>query len=539
MGESPAALLRAAARIVNADAALLLRGSELLAVYGLSEGAAHDAVAAIQAGVSLADHLVVVWTTRVTAADEAQLELHVLKRSALEIDEATQRVLRVVAAEIGYCVDVRASGSRRDAPPLMLGERIEHLAKTIDELADPVAFFEAPRIGNIARFIYINPAFEQFFGYTITDVIGQTPEFLYGELTDRDRLEFIRDRLRTGNDVRSQIVCYKRDGIPVWIEMHAKPVIEPSGAISLHILTLRDVTARKEFEGALGQEKRKLQVTLAAIGDAVITTVRDGRIEFVNPAAQKVFSIDPIESYGENITKIVPLHDYHNVPIDVLHGGERDEAGTRRGQGRLSLTDGTLHVAFTTSPFGQGPEGYVVVLRDVTEAHRLASQLSFEASHDALTGLINRRRFEEALEDTVVEARRGRVETTLAFLDLDRFKVINDRCGHAAGDQVLAEVANVLASKLRERDLLARVGGDEFAVILYDCPLATARAVMNKLRDAVDTYTYEAEGKTYRVGVSIGLASIDLSATSPSAVLAMADAACYAAKAAGRNIVVG
>jgi diguanylate cyclase (GGDEF)-like protein len=198
-----------------------------------------------------------------------------------------------------------------------------------------------------------------------------------------------------------------------------------------------------------------------------------------------------------------------------------------------------LHVAFTTSPFGQGPEGYVVVLRDVTEAHRLASQLSFEASHDALTGLINRRRFEEALEDTVVEARRGRVETTLAFLDLDRFKVINDRCGHAAGDQVLAEVANVLASKLRERDLLARVGGDEFAVILYDCPLATARAVMNKLRDAVDTYTYEAEGKTYRVGVSIGLASIDLSATSPSAVLAMADAACYAAKAAGRNIVVG
>jgi len=539
MGESPAALVRAAARIVNAEAALLRRGSEVLSVYGLSEGSAHDALVAIEAGVTLPERLNIVWSTRVTAADDVPLDLYLLKRAPLEIDEPSARVLRVVAAEIGYSVDVRAAGSRRDGVPLMLGERIEHLATTVDEIADPVAIFEAPRIGNIARFLYINPAFEQFFGYTITDVIGQTPEFLYGELTDRDRLEFIRDRLRTGVDVRSQIVCYKRDGIPVWIEMHAKPVIEPSGAISLHILTLRDVTARKEFEGALGQEKRKLQVTLAAIGDAVITTVGDGRIEFVNPAAQNVFSIDPVESYGENIATIVPLHDYHDAPVDVLRGGERDESGTRRGQGRLTLPDRTLHVAFTSSPFGQGPEGYVVVLRDVTEAHRLASQLSFEAAHDALTGLINRRRFEEALEDTVIEARRGRGDTTLAFLDLDRFKVINDRCGHAAGDQVLADVSNVLASRLRDRDLLARVGGDEFAVILYDCPLATARAVMNKLRDAVDEYVYESDGEQFRVGVSIGLASIDADVSSPSAALAIADAACYAAKAAGRNIVVG
>jgi diguanylate cyclase (GGDEF)-like protein/PAS domain S-box-containing protein len=538
MGESSAALLRAAARIVNADAALLLHAAEVLAVYGLSEGSAHDVYGAIEAGTGLPEQLSIVWNTRIAAGDP-ELDLYLLKRSPVEIDEATQRVLRVIASEIGSSVDVRAVGSRRDASHLMLGERIEQLAATIDGIADPVAMFEAPRIGNVAHVVYINPAFEHFFGYTIADVMGQTPEFLYGELTDRERLEFVRDRLRTGVDGRSQIVCYKRNGIPVWVELHAKPVIEANGAISLHIVTLRDVTARKEFEGALGQEKRKLQVTLAAIGDAVITTVRDGRIEFVNPAAQTVFSIDPVESYGENIAAIVPLLDYQDAPIDVLRGGEQDESGVRRGQGRLMLPDGTLHVAFTSSPFGLGPEGYVVVLRDVTEAHRLASQLSFEAAHDALTGLINRRRFEEALEDTVMEARRGRIETTLAFLDLDRFKIINDRCGHAAGDHVLADIANVLASKLRERDLLARVGGDEFAVILYDCPLATARAVMSKLRDAVDAYVYEADGETFRIGVSIGLASINLSTTSPSAVLAMADAACYAAKANGRNIVVG
>jgi diguanylate cyclase (GGDEF)-like protein/PAS domain S-box-containing protein len=540
MADSPAALLRAAARIVSADAALLLRASEVMAVYGLSEGSAHDALVAIEGGLALPAGLGVVWHAHVPSVDEAPRELYLLKTAPLEIDDALARVLRVMANELGYAVDVWSSGSRRGGPPLVLGDRVEQLATTIDSLADPVALCEAPRVGNVARFVYINPAFEQFFGYSITDVIGQTPDFLYGELTDRDRLEFILDRLRTGTDVRSQIVCYKRDGIPVWIELHAKPVVEPNGAISLHILTLRDVTARKEFEAALGQEKRKLQATLAAIGDAVITTVRDGRIEFVNPAARTVFSIDPIESYGENIAKIVALHDYFDVPIDLLEGGELSESGTRRGVGRLTIADGTVHVAFTSSPFGAGPEGYVVVLRDVTEAHRLASQLSFEAAHDALTGLINRRRFEEALADTVVEARRGRVETTLAFLDLDRFKAINDRCGHAAGDRVLADIANVLARKLRERDILARVGGDEFAVILYDCPLATARRVMNKLRDAVDAYIYEAPGgEQFRIGISIGIAAIDRTAGSPSAVLAVADAACYAAKAAGRNMVVG
>jgi len=413
------------------------------------------------------------------------------------------------------------------------------LAASVDETADPVAIFAVPRRGSTVSFAHVNPAFEHVFGYTLAEVAGQAPDILFGELTDRERIAFVRDRLRTGAGVRSQIVCYKRDGIPVWIEVFAKPVVEPGALAQFFVVTLRDVVARVEFEAAMGREKRKVQATLAAIGDAVITTVRDGRIEFVNPAARTVFAIDPVASYGEPIAKVVPLLDYVDAPIDLLHGGEVDESGTHRGQGRLALADGTLHVAFTTSPFGEGPEGYVIVLRDVTEAHRLASQLSFDASHDALTGLINRRRFEEALDDTVVEARRGRIETTLAFLDLDRFKIVNDRCGHAAGDQVLADIAHVLTSKLRERDLLARVGGDEFAVILYDCTLARARAVMNKLRDAVDAYVFEAEGQTFRVGVSIGLAPIDLLTSSSAAVLAAADAACYAAKAAGRNTVVG
>jgi Amt family ammonium transporter len=239
------------------------------------------------------------------------------------------------------------------------------------------------------------------------------------------------------------------------------------------------------------------------------------------------------------VARIVPLHTADGERINVLEDGERDEMGSYRGQGRLRTSHGTLHVAFTTSPFGEGPEGYVVVLRDITEEHRLASQLSFEASHDALTGLINRRRFEEALSDIVTEARRGRIVTTLAFLDLDRFKLINDHCGHAGGDRVLADIAQILAKNLRERDVLARVGGDEFAVILNDCAIGVARRVLEKLRRAVDAYIYEHDGETFSVGVSIGLAPIDAGTTTAADVLAVADAACYAAKAAGRNVIVG
>jgi diguanylate cyclase (GGDEF)-like protein/PAS domain S-box-containing protein len=538
MEDSSAALLRAAARVVGADAALFERAAEAIAVYGMSDPSSRDALAAISAGVPIAGGLAVVWKTRVFSADEKQLNLYLLKKTPVEIDEGMQRALRILAAEIGYSVDVRAAVDRRAAAQ-MLGDRIESLAASVDSLADPAAVFEAPRIGNVSRLLYINPAFEHFFGYSLVDVIGQTPDFLYGELTDYIRLEFIGDRLRTGNDVRSQVVCYKRDGIPVWIEMHGKPVIEPNGAVSLHIVTMHDVTARKEFEAALGQEKRKLQATLAAIGDAVITTVRDGRTEFVNPAARALFGIDPMEAYGEDVARIVPLHTADGERINVLEDGERDEMGSYRGQGRLRTSHGTLHVAFTTSPFGEGPEGYVVVLRDITEEHRLASQLSFEASHDALTGLINRRRFEEALSDIVTEARRGRIVTTLAFLDLDRFKLINDHCGHAGGDRVLADIAQILAKNLRERDVLARVGGDEFAVILNDCAIGVARRVLEKLRRAVDAYIYEHDGETFSVGVSIGLAPIDAGTTTAADVLAVADAACYAAKAAGRNVIVG
>jgi diguanylate cyclase (GGDEF)-like protein/PAS domain S-box-containing protein len=385
----------------------------------------------------------------------------------------------------------------------------------------------------------VNPAFEKLFGYLHAEVIGQKTNVLLGPMSDTERVDFMRERLRAGHEARSVIAFYRRNGIPGWFEVHLRSIREPNGATLYQLMTFREVTARREFEAALGAEKQKLQVTLAAIGDAVVTTVGDGRVEFVNDAARRIFAIDSVRSYGEPVNTIVPLNDAGGDPIDLLTSGEEDTRGVRRGQASMFGAEGPRHISYVVSPIGSTNEGYVVVLRDITTQHRLSTQLSHEAAHDPLTGLSNRRRFEEALEELVAKAHTSAISTVLAALDLDRFKVINDRCGHAAGDRVLVEIAGILAERLREHDLLARVGGDEFAILLYDCSLESARRVLEDLRRAVDAYRFVHAGEVFTIGVSIGLASIDERTTDGATAFAAADRACYAAKAAGRNAIIG
>jgi diguanylate cyclase (GGDEF)-like protein/PAS domain S-box-containing protein len=535
-----AALLRAAARIARAEAALLdVDGDDTARmIFGLSDRSAEEILAALRRGSALPDGREIVCEVPVPLADSARAaRIVLLGQAKIEIDEPLERTLRLLAAELGHELDSEVVEDGRSIRP-MLGERVLQLAESIDNIGDPVAIFEAPRAGNVPLFIYVNAAFQQFFGYSALDVIGQTPDVLYGPMTDLERVEFLLDRVRTGLEARSAVIFYKRDDLPVWVEIALRPVVEWSGALSYYVVTMRDATARKEFEMAVAAEKRKLQVTLAAIGDGVISTVEDGRVEFVNAAARIMLKIDPSEAYGESIKNVVSLADPDGSPIDLI-AAAKGSGQAVRGEAIFRKGNAVVHIAYVTSPIGNQNDGFVVVLRDITAQQKLATQLSFEASHDPLTGLVNRRKFEEVLAEAVTFARRGGDAHTLAFLDLDRFKAINDRCGHAVGDRVLADIARVLQRSLRERDILARLGGDEFAVLLHGCTLANARRVLEKLRKAVDAYVIEHNNERFSVGVSIGLAAIDQTAQDPGASLAEADAACYAAKAAGRNLIVG
>jgi diguanylate cyclase (GGDEF)-like protein/PAS domain S-box-containing protein len=295
---------------------------------------------------------------------------------------------------------------------------------------------------------------------------------------------------------------------------------------------------REQFEDALAAERRKFETTLAAIADAVVTVRADGRIDFVNAAARRLLAVDPAEVNGVPVDEVVRLLDEEANRIDIVaHGGAG--ADVRRGSGYLRTRNGTIDVAYVASRIDAEEGGTVIVLRDVTDEQRVALRLSFEAAHDPLTGLQNRRAFTERLDDAVRGARERGEHHAVGFLDLDRFKVVNDRFGHAVGDRLLREIGAVMGRVVRGGDVLARIGGDEFALLLANCRVDDARRVVEKLRDAVDAYRIGHLGQRLGVGISIGLAPIEADTPSGTHALAEADAACYQAKAAGRNAIAG
>jgi len=175
------------------------------------------------------------------------------------------------------------------------------------------------------------------------------------------------------------------------------------------------------------------------------------------------------------------------------------------------------------------------VIFDNTEAHELSEKLSFQATHDVLTGLVNRREFESRLKRILYSSRKDNTEHALLYLDLDQFKLINDTCGHVAGDELLRQLGLFLSETVRKRDTLARLGGDEFGVLMEHCSLKQAKRVANKIKKAIDQFRFLWEEKHFNIGVSIGLVIIDDTAGDAIDLLKNADAACYAAKEQGRN----
>jgi diguanylate cyclase (GGDEF)-like protein len=177
----------------------------------------------------------------------------------------------------------------------------------------------------------------------------------------------------------------------------------------------------------------------------------------------------------------------------------------------------------------------VSVLADITERKSLYEQLSYQASHDALTGLISRYEFEKRIIRVLSNYLEEHVEHAMCFLDLDQFKVINDTCGHAAGDELLGQIGRLLRGTVRKRDTLARLGGDEFGVLMAHCTLEQARRTANNILEAIMNHQFNWGNKTFRIGVSIGLVAITKTSGNFTDLLRQADAACYLAKDLGRN----
>ncbi len=364
---------------------------------------------------------------------------------------------------------------------------------------------------------------------------------------DRDRIR-ATTTLQDRGQIKENAIEYRerhRNGHWIWILSRGRPVEWlPDGTVARIMGTDTDITSLKKIESELAEEKERLKITLQSIAEGMISTDATGLITFVNPAAETMTGLALAQALGRPLGDVLRLSNGSGADLTV--GTLAQCIGEAK---TVLLGDDTLlfgkagaprFIQLSASPVitpAAGLMGTVFVFRDATESRELKQRLQHSATHDALTGLPNRVAFETALNQAVDSAQREHREHCLCFIDLDRFKQVNDGAGHPAGDKVLETVGACLRRTLRSNDLAARVGGDEFTVLLIDCNLANGRRVAQKIVDAVGALHFSFEGKDYRIGASVGVTTITRKPISKAVFIGEADAACYAAKSAGRGQV--
>ena len=299
---------------------------------------------------------------------------------------------------------------------------------------------------------------------------------------------------------------------------------------------------KKRAEDALFLEQVRAQVTLESIGDGVITTNAAGKIVYMNPVAEQYTEWKKADAQGLPLAEVFKIFDEDSNRLEEypIHYCLQEGRVIRHDSHHLLMSHdgGKIEIQDSAAPIRDRDGvilGAVVVFHDVTEIQGMARRMAFLASHDPLTGLLNRREFETRLQQVLQKAHTGDRDHALLYLDLDQFKIVNDTCGHIAGDELLKQLAHHMQKEIRASDVLARLGGDEFGVVLEDCTIDKAHQIADLLRQSVKDFRFLWEGRTFEIGVSIGLVPIQRDSGSITEVLSAADSACYVAKDHGRN----
>ncbi|WP_157981381.1 EAL domain-containing protein [Cognatilysobacter tabacisoli] len=392
---------------------------------------------------------------------------------------------------------------------------------------------------------YANPGAEAMFGHAVGDLVGQPLALIQPERLRAAHVAAMQAYLRTGERRVSwrgvETVGLHATGAEVPLEISFSQ-IEIHGRLQF-VGFIRDISERKRALAALLDERERAQSTLRSIGDGVITTDVDGRIVSLNPMAERLIGWTQAEAASR------PAH----VVLELLdeQGARRlpplEQWAAERGDGPLPFPPGTLlqprhgppvsvegSLARLTGADAR-PIGWVVALRDVSQARRLAAQVEFQATHDELTGLVNRSEFDRRLRAVLDDGRARAAGSSLLYLDLDQFKIVNDTCGHIAGDELLKQLAGLLALQLDSGDTLARLGGDEFGVLMRERSADDALRVARSLLEAVGLFVFTWQDQRFATGISIGHVHFSGDGLTATDILSRADEACYVAKDLGRN----
>ena len=353
----------------------------------------------------------------------------------------------------------------------------------------------------------------------------------------------VADTIAGGPGFDLELRIRRSDGEHRWIRTVGSVEFAEGQAVRL-IGAFQDVTEKVRQRQALAEQHEMLRVTLQSIGDAVITTDGQGDITWMNPVAERMTGWLAAEALGlpmQQVFHIVNEETRALMDNPVATCLALGETVGLASQTLLISRDGREHGIEDSAAPIRSKEGValgvVLVFHDVSEQRRMSGEMTYRATHDALTGLVNRAEFETRLQRLLRKSHDEQSEHALFYIDLDQFKLVNDACGHAVGDQLLQQVSKLLAEAIRARDTLARLGGDEFAIILEHCTQAQAKLVAQKICDRMEVFRFMHEDRRFRIGTSIGLVPVDRRWTDTAAIQQAADTSCYAAKEAGRNRV--
>jgi diguanylate cyclase (GGDEF)-like protein/PAS domain S-box-containing protein len=389
------------------------------------------------------------------------------------------------------------------------------------------------------QIVFANSRFLVLLGLTSADVIGRPlsdfvgPEYV--ELVDNN----LRRRL-LGEPAaeRYEIELMGVHGEVTRVEL-SSTVIDSAGDAAL-LLTALEMMPEAATAAAVPGTRPRAVATLDAMGESVVTVDADGRIDYVNTSAEILLGQRFDQVVGKTFPEVASLvdeSDRHSLgdPVRMaLTAGGRVTMGRRAV---LVPANGASErsVELSVTPLSEGREmlGLVLVLHDTSELRGLTRQMTYQASHDALTGLVNRREFERRLQEAMDSAQTGDAAHALCYLDLDRFKVVNDTCGHTAGDNMLREVASIIKDAVRDSDTVGRIGGDEFALLLVGCPLEKARQIADDVVKSVGDFRFVWKDKIFNIGVSVGLVEIGRGGGAIEDLMNSADSACYVAKKQG------
>ncbi len=390
--------------------------------------------------------------------------------------------------------------------------------------------------------LWATPSIEQLLGYRLKEITDTCITSLYARNADHE--DFI-NTLETnyGRLQHFEKKLQHKDGSHVWVAENAHYKYNEQGEIVGVEGTMRDITMLKHTKKELHKEKERAHITLCSIGDGVITTDTQGLVDYMNTVAEQATGWKLDEARGKPIMKVLKIIDENTLdtppsPVELCLNQGRSAIIA----GHLLLihryTNKRMSIEVNASPIRDSSKeviGTVLVFHDVTELRGLAKKMSYQATHDSLTGLINRREFEHRISQALEIACSEGTRHTLCYMDLDNFKVVNDTCGHTAGDELLKQLTVRLRMELREADTLARLGGDEFGILLEGCSIENALEPAEQLRKIVDEFRFLWNDKPFRVGASIGLVAITPDSGTMTDVMSAADSACYVAKEYGRN----